>query len=351
MRKLFILLAACALVGAFTLPAAADVSFYGQVNMTTGFTTLDEDWTGNDSDTDLDWDLDVPVISQFGARFQHNSVSANVEFNPDIDRRHFYGAWNFGGGTLIVGHTWTPTCVPAHSDLYLAGISPFYGNNVGSVRQPQIGLQIGSLKIATITPNRTSVVPGSTDVDVSLPRIEASYALKAGPAAITLWGGFNTLTDNVVTATTDDSYTVSSSIIGGTVRAGFGAVGVAFTVWTGQNLMNGSSAVAPGTYGSAMYDATDDEIKNTTTLGYGGHVSYMLSETMKVTGGYFGFSEDQDDADETRSGNMMYVNLPITLAKGVTLAPEVRILNHPQGTDGEDHGSQTSYGAYWAIAF
>jgi hypothetical protein len=345
MRKLLILLAVCALVGAFSLPAAADVSFYGQVNMTTGFTTLNEDWTGGDSDTDLDWALDVPVISQFGARFKNGDVSANVEFNPDIDRRHFYGAWNFGAGTLIVGHTWTPTCVPAHTDVYKAGVTPWYGNMVGSVRQPQIGLQIGSFKLATITPYTSTLSVAGADTDVSLPRIEASYNLKAGPASITLFGGFNTYTIEAA-----DSYTVSSSLVGGTARLGFGAVGVALTVWTAQNLPNGTYAMP--TFISASYSAADDEIKNVAAMGYGGSVSYTLSETMKVTGGYFGLTQDVDDVDDTDNYNIMYVNLPITLAKGVTLAPEVRVINHPQSyLDGEDHGSSTSYGAYWAIAF
>lgn len=341
MRKLLILLAACALVGAFTLPAAADVSFYGQVNMTTGFTSLDEDWTGGDSDTDLDWELDVPVISQFGARFKHNSVSANVEFNPDIDRRHFYGAWDFGGGTLIVGHTWTPTCNPAHSDVYKAGVTPWYGNSVGSVRQPQIGLHIGSLKIATITPYTSDLGTGG-DTDVTIPRIEASYNLKAGPASIILWGGFNTYKIEAA-----EDYTVNSNLFGATVRAGFGAVGVAFQVWTAQNLANGTYAMP--TFISAS--TSGDDVINVAAMGYGGHVSYTLSETMKVTGGYFGLTQDVDEVDDTDDYNIMYVNLPITLAKGVTLAPEVRVISHTQGTDGEDHGSSTSYGAYWAIAF
>lgn len=341
MRKLLILLAACALVFCFTLPAAADVTFSGYVNMSTGFTSANEEWTGNDSDSDLDWELDVPVVSRFTSRFQHNSVSAAVEFNPDMGRRLFYGAWNFGGGTLIVGHNWTPTCVPAHSDVYKAGISPWYGNNVGSVRQPQIGLHIGSFKLATITPYTSDLGTGG-DTDVSIPRIEASYALKAGPASITLWGGFNTWSIEAA-----DDYTVSSSLVGGTARLGFGAVGVAFTVWTAQNLPNGTFAM-PTFIGASI---VGDDVINVAALGYGGHVSYTISETMKVTGGYFGLTQDVDEVDDADQRNIMYVNLPITLAKGVTLAPEVRILNHPQGTDGEDHGSETGYGAQWAIAF
>jgi hypothetical protein len=354
MRKLLILLAACALVVAFTLPAAADVSFYGQTNMTTGYTTRSEEVTGNDSDTDIDVHFDTPVLTQFGAKFQNGDVGGQVEIRPSWGEtgvgtanymRLWYGSWNFGAGTLIVGQAYTPTCVPAHSDLYKTGITPWYGSMVGSVRQPQIGLHIGSFKLAIMKPEK-SAVAGGVDQDVTLPHLEANYSLKAGPASITLLGMYQTFDDILAN---DDSYDVTSMLIGATVRAGFGAVNLAFNIWTGKNLADGGLGM-PG-YHAAAYDAADDEIDDVSILGYGGSLTYMLSETMKVSGGYFGISQDRDDFDEADGSSVVYVNLPITLAKGVMVAPEIRMINYMEDTAGEDEGSETSYGIYWAINY
>ena len=77
MRKLLVLLSAVALVVVFALPAAADVSFYGNVRMSTFWVDDDPGTPGADSDTVIEWNLDA-ANSRFGAKFKEGAVGGNI---------------------------------------------------------------------------------------------------------------------------------------------------------------------------------------------------------------------------------------------------------------------------------
>jgi hypothetical protein len=345
MRKLLILVSAAALVVAFTLPAAAETSFYGNVRMWTGWESFDPDVAGQDSVDNTSWMLDTGS-SRVGAKFKHDSVGANVELRPNNGSyyRHWYGTWNWGGGTLVVGQTWAPTFACVGSQICEGGSTGSYGDNWGSLRSPQIAIWLGSLKLAALTPNQ--VAYGGGTASGMLPKIEGQYALKAGPAALTIYGGFNSSEEEVG----NTSYDYTSYLFGATAKIGFGAGTLGVNLFTSKN---------PKEYGHVGSKAQTAQIAGTDidevdSMGFMVDFSYKLSPMMKI---YVGFGQAMHELDvagtDEITNTMIYVGLPITLAKGVTLTPEIGSITdeHDTGAATTPAPSTTYYGAYWFIAF
>jgi len=360
MRKLLILLSAAALVVAFTLPAAAEVSFYGDARMNTGWSSFDADVAGTDTVDNVEWSMDAGN-TRFGANFKDGAVGGNVEIRPDAagsNTRHWYGWWDFGGGKLIVGQTWTPDFAPVASQPYLGGVTAGYGDIIGSLRAPMIAVYMGSLQIAALPPNQASKFAAGTSSSTGmLPKIAANYSLKAGPAAIKLYGGYNSSEEEVLA--TKKSYDYNSYLFGANVRMAFGAAGVALNVYTAKN---------PREYGLAgTFDPTDPanvknhqaatvttDVNEVDEMGFLVDFSYKISPTMSFFVG-FGQATDELDVPGTSEGThtVFYAGLPITLAKNVTITPEVGQLSNELDTGAAvtPAPSTTYYGAYWRIAF
>jgi len=366
MRKLLILLAATALVVAFTLPAAAEVSFYGDARMNTGWYSDDPDTAGVDTTDNVKWTQDFGC-SRLGAKFEDGAVGGHVEIRPlaGAQTRLWYGWWDFGGGKLVVGQAYAPDFAPVGSAAYDCGYTPGYGDVIGSVRVPQIAVWMGSLQIAAITPNQvayhtttTTVVEpwGETVVTTTadgkatgmLPKIAANYSLKAGPAAIKLYGGFNSSEEETATK----SYDYTSYVFGANVRMAFGAAGLAFNIYTAKN---------PVEYGlgadrsqAAAINAAGTDVNEVDEMGFLVDFNYKISPTMGLYAG-FGQATDELDVLGTSEGThtLFYVGLPITLAKNVTITPEVGQYSNEldKGTPPTAAPSTTYYGAYWRIAF
>jgi hypothetical protein len=345
MRKLLILVSAVALVVAFALPAAADVSFYGNVRMSTFWESFDPDVAGQDSTSDLDWSLDNGS-SRFGARFKHDSIGANVEVRPRSDSvyRHWNGTWNWGGGTLLIGQAWSPTFSCVSSSSCEGGFSGGRGDTYGSLRKPQVAVHIGSLQIAGVEPTKANLAGGNSTA--TIPKIEASYALKAGPAAVKIYGGFNS-TEEEVGATT---YDYSSMLVGANAVIGFGAG----TLGVNLHMTNN-----PGLYGEVGSKAmantiTGTEVDDVDTMGFLVDFSWKLNPMMSIFAGYGQSMHELDTAGTNeKTSSYMYVGLPITLAKGVTITPEIAVTADETDTGGAttSEPSTTYYGAYWRINF
>jgi len=357
MRKLLILLSAAALVVAFTLPAAAEVTFFGDSRMSTGWQSYDADVAGTDTVDNVEWSLDAGN-SRLGAKFQEGAVGGLVEIRPDAsgsNMRHWYGTWNFGSGTLVVGQTWAPTFAPVASQSYLGGLTAGYGDVLGSLRAPMIAVYVGSLQIAALTPTQTNKLGGSSTG--MLPKIEANYSLKAGPAAIKLYGGYNS-SEEEVAGPPKKSYDYNSYLFGANVRMGFGAAGVALNVYTAKNPREYGWA---GTLKNPLYPEQSAQAATITTdvnevdyMGFLVDFNYKISPTMSI---YAGFGQATDELDvpgtSERTHTMFYAGLPIMLAKNVTLTPEIGMMEDEwdQGAAVTPAPSTTYYGAYWRIAF
>jgi hypothetical protein len=122
MKKLIVILAVIAMVGAFTASAMADVELYGSARFRTYYTDFDSGGAGADSDKDLEWRMGF--LSRFGANFKSDKITGRFELDArpgsgastgfiesdsgssqlgNMRLRHLWGQYDFGAGKLMVG--------------------------------------------------------------------------------------------------------------------------------------------------------------------------------------------------------------------------------------------------------
>jgi hypothetical protein len=382
MRRLLVLIAAVALAASFTVPAMAaekEVSFYGRVWMDTFMKDRSKELTGyNDSDSDLLWNLQENGTSRFGANFKWDSMSANIEIRPWSASmyRQWWGAWNFGAGSLLVGHTWSPLYINATICAQCAegGSAGGYGFWVGDLRRAQIRLTTGGLTVALVEPSASdqvlpaytapsvanvggvpTAVPASgyqTDIDTTLPKIEATYALTVGPVSLVPFLGWQTY--DVEDLATGKDYSIDGMVYGLTVKYPIGPGYVNGQIWFTQNGAQWGDLYYTGSFGGAQFDGTS--IVDEDGMGYGIEAGMALSETMKLAVGY-GHVEYELDTTATNEdpASSMYAQLEIQIAPGFWVTPEFGVIDDKEitGPGGfkVEEGDMTYYGAVWKIHF
>jgi len=348
MKKFFIVLGMSILVLAIAAPAMADFTAYGSARMFTFMRDQSKEWTGTGySDDDLQWEL-ANGTSRFGIKFKKDDLSARVEIRPKNGSyyRHWWGAYKFGAGKVIVGQTYTAvgdgqgTSDQCCDDEGLAGWGglPVY-------RDPQIRLDIGGLKLSLVEPNAGSGYGTyTTETDVSIPKIEASYKFNLGPATITPIFGMNSY--DAVNAT-DQSIGIDSMIYGLYVRAAFGPFIVQANYYKGTNMDE---------YGE---DAEVDEspvvtgstVEDTDTTGMTLVLSYIINENMEIQAGYGTVESENAKWVQKDDASSYYVQLDYQLAKGFHIIPEFGKFD--KGEDGSKvkEGDESYFGAKWQINF
>jgi hypothetical protein len=295
MRKLVGILAACALLFAFTAPALAqsEWSFYGSARFWAAWNSYDKDTpagllsfspgiAGFD-DEELTWQLQDNSrvganvkAGDIGGRFEYgNNTGGNFE---SIRLRLLYGTWNFGPGTFLVGQDYTPVFFPISDQCGLIGgdCGLIFWGTVYTGRIPQIKLTMGGFQVALLNygtlanPLPAAAFAGGLDTDATLPEIEASYTFNVGPAALHFGGGYHT--HDVVGATaaaaaggSEKDYSIDAWFVEGAAKMGFGPFYVNVMLAWSQN---------PGNYGltqdnlfkSAIYVAASDSIEDAESL-------------------------------------------------------------------------------------
>jgi len=380
MRKLFILLGVVALAVAFTVPARAEVSFYGHILFETYIQDASEEYfhpafkTSNFADDDLLWRMN-DGDSRFGARFKSGDFGAWVELRPryegsatsswpdgDINgERVWEASWMFGPGTLSIGHSWSPEFSCVTGAAFNPGILGGYGDPGCTVRADMVKLSFGALTVALIEPFTRAGVRGYTedDVDTTLPKIAGSYVLNVGPAAIKLFGGYQSYesVDETTDPTKDCGEDIVSYVIGLNASAAFGPAYVKAMYWMGQNEYNYAPVPYPvGTAHGPYYDAATEDLTDADNSAYALVLGYNISETMKIEGGYEASKYECDEGPISEDTNSAwYITLPIKVAKNFTVTPEYIYMDEEDITDAAgaetDQGDKTYYGVAWKITF
>lgn len=415
MRKLLVLLVAAAFVFTMALPAMAaekKVDLYGSVRVQTYIQSLDKENNGTlYDDTDLRWSLD-DGSSRFGARFQAGDLGANVEIRPRDQNansyggstnllRQWYGTWNFGQGTLVVGQTWDPTFHPICNECLVGGggILDGYGDMGGRVRQG--GLQAwfplkainGMFKLALTEPTTTRkpagaavqglpnaliLMPGGyygpatatqaaipaayTDTDTTIPAITASLAGAFGPLDVMVRGGYNTF--DIVNGTNDQDQSIDSWLFALDFTYSTGPFYLKGLGYVGQNLaaFGGHAPNGPGTFGFSpalfLDTAGAAQVEDTDNNGFFGVVGFKFNDKVAIEFGYGQRNAEQDNPllnvtnEDEKSAWVVFV--PITVAKGFTITPELLFTDEGDLTVNnitQDRGNQVRYGLYWRIDF
>lgn len=358
MRRLLVLLAAAALVVAYTVPAkAADWSFSGSVRLNTFMEGKSKEASGLGFDDD-DLEFYQNIVSNIMATAEAGDIGGGIQYWEGLYGPAFaqiYGTWDFGGGSLLVGKSFTPANIFISNQVWghdadMLGFGTLYTDT-----EPMLQLSMGALKVALIRPQEQGGVIGAAqaDTDTTMPKIEASYGFNVGPASLSIQGGYNSY-DEV--DATDKDYSIDSYVLAIVAKIGLGAAWINADIWTGQNLAQYLPNVAPAADSSAYYvPAVKDEIIDNDAMGYCLVVGYKASDMLKFEFGY-GAVETELDRPGTFEDEVAayYVNMEITMAEGFTITPEIGKIDYGDITDDgvtSEEGDLTYWGAKWMINF
>ena len=420
MRKLSVVFVALAMVFAFSVNAMAaqglfytekerlptaptkELEVYGSVRVNTFIQSLDKEATGASfDDTDLIWDLD-DGSSRFGVRFKSGKIGANVEIRPR-DRqsvrtrtmsiqgqsdllRHWYGSYDLGFGTFIVGQTWTPTFNPICNECLIGGggVLDGYGDGGFSARAPGLQLHMpikginGLFKFALLKPwidpgpvgppptspgggiVGTPIVPNfaSFENDTTLPKIEASLSGAFGPLGFNVRGGYNTV--KYVNRANDQDESLDSWVFAGDLMYSFGPFYVRGLGYVAQNLSTygaGAPAVALGLFPTQLVSGSN-AIEDVSNYGFFGVAGFKFNDMLSIEAGY---GHRYSKLDFPSGGNVkedagaFVVFLPISITPAFVITPELLWTDEGKlkipGQADIDRKSKVFYGIYWTIDF
>lgn len=387
MKKLYVSMAVVALAFVFVGRAvAADWNFYGSARMTTFYTNIDKEANGTlNDDTDLTHTLQGN--SRIGATMQSGSVGGGFEYGTGVNVRKLFGTWNFGSGELLVGQTYTPVTLLLSNQVYNGDNGLLNGGEFYAGRQPMLQLKfaagMGDFKFALVSPTVAALTsttvstapaapgtvvsttttslfgqPGVTETDVTLPKIELSYRFKGDAWFAQIYSGYQTY-DAADAA--DNGKAITSYVVGLGGAYSWSMVTLKANIYTAQNptQYGATTATAGAPAGSAylnpVWNGTDYE--DASNMGGLLMAGFSFNDILGLELG-IGYSASEVDVSGIKTEKTVmtyYVQLPITLADGVFIVPEVGNYDFGDlkvtGATDTKLGSQMYYGFKTQINF
>ncbi len=371
MKKLFVIFAVIGMVGMFAATTmAADWSFYGSARMGTWWVTEDKK---GDEEMDLAWaeqgnariGARVAVSDTLSGRFEYGVSGGNA------NQRLLYADWDFGAGVMRVGQAYAPGNIFISNQVFGSDNNILNFGGMYSGRVEEISFKFAKIfEIAFIQPSTgylegyydgvndpTAGGPGDdggTNIDITIPKIEAALVYNQENWWVQGTFGYQTMKAKDETAGiagVDVDVTSYMYGVGGMFNmAGF---------YVGAVVMGGSNVDPYGLYVSTDATPTPTADANgkitgtddTTTLGYNLVLGYTINDMLTVEGGWGYISSDNDNYDKADAATAYYINLPITLAPGVSITPEFGVEDQLKDANDVDEGSDTYFGAKWMINF
>jgi hypothetical protein len=355
---------------------ASEWNMYGSARMDAFYEQYNSKYMGSTSDTDLNFGL--AGNARIGAKVKaSDSVTGRFEYGSGPNLRLLYGEYHFGSGSILVGQDYTPASLNFISNQVYGGDEDLLAEGAAYIgRKPMLALKLKSgLVVALVTPNADGIA--NNHVDVTIPKIEASWDMSTDAFSAGVFGGFQTYdeaasmttttpaTANLVTgvvtpASTTTTYgskqTVSAYLVGfrGTVNIGPAYVGA--TGYWGQNIGNYGLWLNNETGAKAQIGA--GSVQDSTGYGAAGVVGMKFNDMISAEAG-IGYMHNECDAGSgygKSEGYTMsyYFNAPITLAPGVFFVPEVDYWDLGSGLSNgtyTDAGAKAAYGAKFQINF
>ncbi len=394
MKKLIVILAAIAMVGAFTATAMADVSLYGSARFRTYVQDVDPGTPGSSTDTDTEWRMGH--LSRFGANFKSDKVTGKVEIDAragafkqagatsdslyvsagtqsieegsgasglgNVRLRHLWGQYDFGAFKLMIGQNYPLYDAPVSGINYYSGGFQLKGGIGYTVaRTSQLRLTFGNLRIAFLTPDTSYAITAGagltdtiSDVDTTLPKIEVRYDMKFDPITLNLIGGWQSvdMEGNFGGTALDES--IDSYVLGARGKANFGPLYVGLSLTYRQN-GTPYGAWTSGKKEVPTIDSVSGSFEDGTAFGMVAAVGFKVNDMFTIEGSYSMLNTEQDtvldnEDDLTTFGLMA----KITVAPGVYIIPEFIFQDDDDRiTDGvkSEQGDTTIYGVFWRIDF
>ena len=373
MKKLIVILAVIAMVGAFTATAMADVSLYGSARFRTYYASVDSGVPGADSDDDLEWRMGL--LTRFGAHFKSDKITGQVELDArpgsagttgniesdsgasglgNMRLRHLWGQWDFGAGKLLIGQTW-PLYELQVSGLnyYSGGLQKFGGWGYAVNLTSQIRLTFGDFKLAFLSPDTSQTSPSATfeEINTTFPKIELGYAMKMDTFTLNFVGGYQTyeIEDFDGTKRTED---ITSWVLGARGKANFGPAYFGLSLSYRQN--GGNYGVwTVSTKETSVFQGND--LKDATAFGLEAALGWKINDMLTLEGSYAMLNSEQDTSLNNEDDVIVWGFLAkFTMAPGVYIIPELIFQDNKDViTNGvtTDQGDATIFGVFWMINF
>ncbi|WP_457553008.1 hypothetical protein [Desulfobacula sp.] len=338
MKKLIALVAAMVLAASFA--SAAEWNFYGSSRVSTFWNSIDANVAGV-ADVD-NYAQGLQGNARIGAKVKvSDELTGRFEYGTGVNVRLLYGEWNFGGGSFLVGQTYSPLNLFYSNQVYGSDTDLLSYGGVYSGREAMLRLKYGAFQIAVVPVNTA----GAVSAEVKVPAVEASYSLKMGAFSLGLAGGYQTYEDTVGTVSYDvDSYVLA---VGAKVNFGMGYLGG--NVYTGQNpgtlisVDNGGGWASGGYAALGATDTVDADV-----LGYLVVLGAKVNDMFSVEFGYATVSEDVDGIALDNESKSYYGQATVTIAPGVFVVPEIGVIDYDGGVA---ITKETYFGAKWQINF
>ena len=364
MKKLLVVLCAVMFIFTFSAPAmSADAdlqqladkvekmenmlgewNFYGSARISTFWEDTDEN-AGDDEGLAHD----LQGNSRLGAVVKHDAIGGGFEFavsDSNVTTRKLYGTWDFGGGEILVGQTYTPLGSMFYSNqVYGADTDMLCVGQAYNGRHPMLQLSTNGFKLAFVKQHAQSLLGQAGDLDQNFPKVEASYHFATDLFFVDVAAGYQTY--KIDTATVDydvDSYVAN---LGGGVNMGPAYEKV--SGYIGQNT---------GQYGLWQLGVDDaviagGAVKDVTTNGGIAVVGFKANDTLTFEAGYGYLSHDSDAVAATEKDETMtyYANCTINIAPGFFIVPEVGVIDYMDDNTGADEGKLTYAGLKTQINF
>ena len=324
MKKLVLALAAVAMIAT---PALADVTPYGSARVAAFYVTDD---TLVPLPSVTRFNLELQGNSRFGIKANTGDVTGRIEFGTGVNTRLLYGTVKLGGGTLLVGQSYTKytkfSNQALNQDLGFIGFGAMYDG-----RQPMLkynmdnGLYFAAIKNSSL----------AADADL-IPKLNIGYAGKAGSITYNVGAAYSTF-EASPTADATNYFLYACG------DAKFGDWAFIYGLHYGQNLA--SYGILGRSDASAFVAAEDAD-----STGYG----FMLEAD--VAGFAFGVGYTADDSDaalatETDAQVTYFANYTYQVAKGFKIVPEVAMIDYFDDATGADEGSLWGFGAKFQMDF
>ncbi len=294
------------------------------------------------------------------SRIPSGGPNGNSSQNQDIYLRLAYGTWNFGAGSFMFGKNYTPATYLLYSnqlgDLGDQGDAiMLVGGITYAGRQPQLRLTFGGFEIAAIEHNTAPTVTGlsaaagtADDLDFTFPKFEAAYTLNTPMITVRPavgWQTYDTVDRTTGGSEADESVTSYLGALGLQLR--FNPVYInmtgSYTVNAANyginnfalGIANSPALVVPVLNPTGIINVNNaryvnGDVEDSTLIMATFVVGAKLSPMLKVEAG-MSYSSAEVDLSATASADqtayVYYVQAPITVAPGVTMTPEVGMVD------------------------
>jgi hypothetical protein len=377
MKKLMVLIAAIAMVGAFVATSVADVSLYGSARFRSYYVDVDTGG-GAESDSDLEWRMGH--LSRFGANFKSGKITGQFELDARagwagltaqvedgsgasllgaMRLRHLWGQYDFGAGKIMIGHNFPLYDVPVSGiNYYTGGLQKFGGMGLGwGPRLSQIRLTFGNLRFAFMTTDTLQQMwPLGTfeEANVTYPKIEARYDMRKEAFTLNFVAGWQTyeIEDRLPPTGSKETKDITSWVLGVRGKAHFGPVYANLGLTYRKNGQNYDAWTVSTKEGAVL---EGNAIKDATAWGVVAALGWKINDmwTLEASHGSLGSEQDTllDNEDRAKAWSLQ---AKITIAPGFYIYPELiyqdneNVINNGVSTD---QGDITILGVYWRIDF